>query len=128
VLAKQSMGGAAARVRAYVRGRRGGWAGGCRASGRRAGPAGRPPSAGSAAPASSAACFPPLPQRNPLGSFFCSFPVCSAHLCPQRAETAARAQQLASDDAGGGARAVQADSSRLARPGSGKTESACCYC
>jgi hypothetical protein len=73
VLAKQSRGG---RSRACVRGRRGGWAGGCRASGRRAAPVGRTPSAGSAAPASSAACRrSPLPQRNLFFFWICAFPV-----------------------------------------------------
>lgn len=138
--------GAAARVRAcvraYVRGRRGGWAGGCRASGRRAGPAGRTPSAGSAAPASSAAyCLSPLPKRNPRGGFFffCAFPVCSAASAPfvpsphghqggDDARTAA--EQLATggeNDAGTGERVCSAAAARqqMAWPGSVKTASAC---
>jgi hypothetical protein len=98
VLAKQSRGG---RSRAYVRGRRGGWVGGCRASGRRAAPVGRTPSAGSAAPASSAACRrSPLPQRNPFFWIFCVScllcclcPFCPH--CPRRHDHHVRAQQLA---------------------------------
>lgn len=58
-------GGRDCRSRAYLHGRRGGWAGGCRASGLRAGPAGRTPSAGSAPPAPSTACFPPSAAKNP---------------------------------------------------------------